>query len=338
MATRGRSGSSPATILAAVVLAALTASGCCLSDCGPAPTPFQSTLTFPLTLSVGTPVHVRHVTWSVVPGRAPAGSLELLAVVGSPRDDAQDPCAIRPGSVRILPDDHDLVVPVFVPPGACTLPSLDLAEVCASGCSGGATVIVSSDRFGDQPDQSVSLLVALRGSTSMGVETAAPGRGWTLQLQDAPIAGQEHAQRVTSGSVEGPMDVFDQSPVVRHVVFTVAAEALQAPFDRLHGTMRIGIRQVDGGSTLGGVQRITVGTLEPFGQELRTFNTEVDWLRLCQPGVNCEIPITFEVTTPSPVPSGDPLDWAFYRWYIEAGLDSLDGRSLAGAPFTITER
>ncbi len=182
-------------------------------------------------------------------------------------------------------------------------------------------------------DTTARFVISLRGDPAMG-------RDGTLLLVADPRPGEDAASRIETEFTEGPMDVFPSAPnVTRTVVLHVPAAALRTPLSGLHGWMRVGIRHVDGDGRLGTDQTITVGSLNPFRQDLRTFNTEVDWLNQCKPDLDCDIVITFETATPNlPATSDEELQPDYYRWVIKASLDSLDGRQLPGEPFTIEER
>ena len=325
----------PVQVLAAVLM--LSTAGCCLADCGSwAPTPFQSALDQEIRLTPETPVIARHVTWTVGAGRSLHKSVELRAAAVDPGDDPDNPCApgVNPQKVRIVPDDRSLASPIFRPQH-CEPIALDLLAACESGCQGGATILLYYDPP-EPRETSARLVVSLRGDPAIGSDA-------TLQLVATPIPGEESASRIETDFVEGPMDVFASTPTVtRTAVVRVPAGALRAPLSGINGTMRIGIRHVDGGGQLGTSHLITVGNLDAFRPD-GTSNIEVDWLSQCEPDVDCDIEIEFNVSSPSAGPGGsfglgDNQSPDFYRWVIKAGLDSLDGRALPADALRVEAR
>ena len=315
----------PVLVLAAVVM--LASAGCCLADCGSwGPTPFQTALQQEIRLTPDTPVIARHVTWTVGAGRSLHTAMELRAAAVDPGDDPENACAtgVNLQKVRIVPDDRSIANPIFRP-DHCEPIGLNLLAACESGCQGGATILLYYDPP-EPRETSARLVVSLRGDPAIGSDA-------TLQLVVSPTPGEESAARIETDFVEGPMDVFASTPTVtRTAVLHVSAEALRAPLSGINGSMRIGIRQVDGDGQLGTSHLITVGTLDAFRPD-GTSNTEVDWLSQCQPEVDCDIEIEFNVSSPGAGPDGsfgpgENPSPDFYRWVIKAGLDSLDGREL----------
>jgi hypothetical protein len=228
--------------------------------------------------------------------------------------------------VRIVPDDRSLASPVFRPEH-CEPITLDLLAPCGSGCQGGASILL----YYDPPEpieSSARLVVSLRADPAIGSSA-------TLELVGTPTPGEESASRIETDFVEGPMDVFASTPTVSSLaVLHVPAEALRVPFSGINGSMRVGIRHVDGDGQLGTNQQITIGDLDALRPD-GTSNTEVDWLSQCEPDVDCEIEIEFSVSSPNAAPDASP---DFYRWVILAGLDSLDGRELPADALRVEAR
>lgn len=159
------------------------------------------------------------------------------------------------------------------------------------------------------------------------------GSGGTVALLADPWPGQDLAPAVQSTErVEVPFEIGPSSPDAHHkLVLRVSADALQGPLVGLYGSMRIWVQQVDDKGGFTTVQSVSVGTLEPYEPDARGASSDVDWLRQCSPGVDCEIPLALDMrTVEGPIPSGGHAATVpdYYRWAVEVTLIALDGRSL----------
>jgi hypothetical protein len=276
-------------------------------------------------------VVVRHVAWTVTNvATDPFRALALTATIGrAPSTDDMCQGATLPGvEVRVVPDNPDLATPVQKP-GGCEPAGIDLTETCATGCIGGATVLVEFEYHKDFAAKQTDAFISLSGGVY-------GNSGGTLELVADPRPGEDSPPAVeTTGLLAYPFDVGPRNPSAElHAVLRVPAGALQKPLDGLHGRIRVLFWSVDVKSGFGTVQTLTLGALEPYRPDsvMGSAQVEIDWLRQCTAGEDCEIPLTLHVETPRSgpnAPSPDPQTRQdFWRWGLEASLIALDGRTL----------
>ena len=310
---------------AAGVAMAIVAGISSIATAPPPPSPI-GTLEAEVTLSDVAPIAVRHIAWSVPDtGRSTSG---LRVVVGTYARNAPtgeyDPVFLN--DVRVVPDDTSLVGAVRAPGGLPGPETIDLSSACEYGCTSGATIVMRLQNV--QPNQKVStrLVIALRSNGSV----SASGDG-AVSLAWDPRSGEDQAPAtVSSGDRFVPLDVNKARPAASATVtMHIAAAALQAPLSGLRGSLDTFVGFVDEKYGRGLEQEITIGSLAPF--DASKARTEVDWLRQCSAGVECVI--TMEVTLStrpeaSPRPPGEPDGTDYYRWFLNATIEALDGRTL----------
>jgi hypothetical protein len=276
-------------------------------------------------------VVVRHVGWTVTQVASdPYRELALTATVGrAPSTDNLCQGATVPGvEVRVVPDNPDLAPPVQKRRG-CEPVGIDLADTCASGCTGGATIIVEFEYHEDFAAKETDVFTSLAG------DVYGNSRG-SLELVAAPRPGEDSPPAFeTTGLLAYPFDVGPGNPSAElHAVLRVPAGALQKPLGGLYGRIRALFWSVDVKAGFGTVQTLTLGALEPYRPDsvVGSSQVEIDWLQQCSAGEDCEIPLTLDVQTPGSGPNAPSFDpqtrQDFWRWGLEASLIALDGRTL----------
>lgn len=276
-------------------------------------------------------VAVRHVAWTVTQVASdPFRELALTATVGrAPSTDNLCQGATVPGvEVRVVPDDPDLAAPVQKRRG-CEPAGIDLTDACASGCTGGATILAEFEFHEDYAAKDTDVFTTLTGSVYGDPHGS-------VELVADPWPAQDVAPAFdTTGLLAYPFNVGPGNPSAElHAVLRVPAEALQKPLDGLHGRIRVLFWSVDVKAGFGSDQTLTIGTLAPYRPDsvIGSAQVEIDWLRQCIAGEDCEIPLTLDVQTPNSGPNAPNFDPQtrpdFYRWGLEATLIALDGRTL----------
>lgn len=283
-------------------------------------------------------VVVRHVAWTVKQAQGdPFRELALTATVGrAPSTDNMCPGATVPGiELRVVPDDPALAGPVRKRRG-CEAEGIDLTEACASGCTGGATVVVAFEFHKDFAAKETDVFTSLAGKVYSD-----PDGSLALVADPWPLENIPAAFRST-GLLAYPFDVGPGNPSAKlHAVLHVPAEALQKPLRGLYGSIRVLFWNVDVKAGFGLDQTLTVGALEPYRPDSVQggAQVEIDWLRQCTAGKDCEIPLTLDIQTPRSGPNAPTFDpqtrQDFYRWGLEASLIAFDGRSLPPESLTI---
>jgi len=329
----------------ALAVAALTALASIASQ--PSSTDVSSSIDerFDLTTSF---VAARHVTWTVgakagEPIQTPTEALRDLALrvtVGRPFEFF--PSSTCQGGtlagidVRIIPDDADLGGPIHDPRDrGCEPVAIDLGERCASGCTGGATILVENAADPDYHVDSTAIYADLGGLSYSD-------RHLPVELVWDPAPGEAaSAARATSGELTYAFDVGPgRLDTTLDAVLHVPAALLQEPLDRLYGTLRVNFQSVDVKSGFGTNQTLTVGSIEPFTVDAYGgANVEIDWLSQCRAGQDCDIPVTLDVRTTRLPPNASGVDSGarpdYYRWNVESILVALDGRTLPPEPIEI---
>ena len=287
-------------------------------------------------------VAVRHVAWTIgakpgEPIETPAGSFRDLALrvtVDRPYEPNGSSCqgsTVAGINVRIVPDDPALRLPIDGPRG-CDPEGIELTDACATGCTGGATILVENAADPDYRVDSATIYISLGG-------WPLSERHLPVELRGDPRPGEAAAAAVvTSGRRSAPFDLGPGDPdLTLEAVLHVSAAALQDPLDGLQGSLQVNFQSVDVKSGLGTSQTLTVGSLEPYRPErvVGGANVDVDWLAECRAGTDCEIPLTLEVRSPGAGSLGPDARRDYYRWNVEATLVALDGRTLPPDAFRV---
>ena len=305
-----------------------------------------------LHLTEDAPVAVRRLDFTIAEGDDDISSVTFTASVWERIEEgANELRASSKVRLSLIADEADVEIPIeqgFISP------SLDFTELCATACEHGVTLVarlapgaphtaeilldasifVSGDyREGD--DQSMDTSISLVEDVAARIDGSAPSLVSTA-----------------SGSLEVRSDVLESR---RTIVLAVGGDALRGPLAfPLVGALSVGfvVESASGNPAAAQVTVSTAGTGDPMYLEVDAVPITIDWLRRCDVGVDCVVPIDIAVTYDpfmnapvDGVPDGDaePTEAApgFVRvkWTVEARLEAFDGRALpADAMTLVTDR
>lgn len=273
--------------LAATAIAVL---GACTPDVQPPAAAKDILIAAPLTSDA--PIVVRHVRYAVVDPPGPMGvQLRVEAATrGAPTVLGADPAI----SVSVRPDDPGVVASQGIGYDGRAGAQFDLTTSCALGCVGGVTTVVRGSDGLDSGEVGLGAALILTDSSFKSPPTAA-----MIEIaEDDPSTG---GPPVVSTAAASPLlrvastNEATAVNLVLHADGRLLGDTLAFPHV---GTLRIRLvgqgnahrllwRPDAGGSTgfatVGGTQYFLGGESWPL---------ELDWLRLCQAGTPCDVPIT----------------------------------------------
>jgi len=251
------------------------------------------------------PAAVRRVAWSL----APDPDVDVRSVRLSVETSL--------GSEYLLvPDDPAFDRPIAGPRKFD--PFLDLTSECTDGCAGSARVLVRAwDPTASEFGFDIELEVECSGRTCDGD---------VRLVDDANAALTGDLARLAAGPVGVPLELDRGKRVSAEILLDVDGPALREPYRDLQATLLTGVRLVDVKSGRPQEAAISVGDLPSF-QGIDVV-TEIDLLRLCEPEIECEIPLSVEMVD---VPSGSPEggdERDYFEFWVSVTIQALDERAL----------